>query len=308
MTVAIALLSPSDLIQQHRHASYLILDARPYAHYRVGHIPGAIWIGWEAWCEEAPLYAGRTLARAGYWGVLKAGPTGVQEEQLERLGVSNNRLVLVYDNGPHSKGRAARIAWMLLYWGISSVSLLNGGWRAWLRAGGSSDKAVPVPDQGHFRLSLQEQRRVQLSQLKQDMQRNTLPLLIDTRTREEFAGYRHAYQPRLGSLPGAIHVPFTTLFDETGNFVTKSVYLQRLPSEIQNAKRLVAYCEVGVRSCLIALLHELYTGQVVANFDGSIMQWALDRTLPMETDILSIGEVAARLKKRIAVSTIFICK
>jgi 3-mercaptopyruvate sulfurtransferase SseA len=39
-----------------------------------------------------------------------------------------------------------------------------------------------------------------------------------------------------------------------------------------------------VRSCLFALLHELYTGKVVANFDGSFMQWALDETLPVECD------------------------
>ncbi len=50
------------------------------------------------------------------------------------------------------------------------------------------------------------------------------------------------------------------------------------------AQRLVAYCEVGVRSCLFALLHEVYTGQIIANFDGSIMEWALDTQLPMERD------------------------
>ena len=50
------------------------------------------------------------------------------------------------------------------------------------------------------------------------------------------------------------------------------------------AGRLVACCEVGVRSCLFALLHEIYTGRIIANFDGSIMEWALDTQLPMERD------------------------
>jgi len=113
---------------------------------------------------------------------------------------------------------------------------------------------------------------MQFLHLKQDYQRNTLPLLIDVRSLSEFKGYGHAYQPRLGRLPGSLHMPFTQLFDDAGYFVTKSVYLQHLTPEIWNADRLVAYCEVGVRSCLFALLHETYTGQVIANFDGSVME------------------------------------
>lgn len=40
--------------------------------------------------------------------------------------------------------------------------------------------------------------------------------------------------------------------------------------------------EVGVRSCVFALLHELYTGQIVTNYDGSLMEWALDEELPVD--------------------------
>ncbi|HET9920100.1 MAG TPA: hypothetical protein VFQ30_09695 [Ktedonobacteraceae bacterium] len=40
-----------------------------------------------------------------------------------------------------------------------------------------------------------------------------------------------------------------------------------------------------MRSALFALLREYYTGQVVANFDGSFMEWALDETLAVECAI-----------------------
>jgi 3-mercaptopyruvate sulfurtransferase SseA len=43
----------------------------------------------------------------------------------------------------------------------------------------------------------------------------------------------------------------------------------------------VTYCEVGVRASLLALLHEIHAGQVVAVFDGSLMQWSLDPELPV---------------------------
>lgn len=285
MNPTIALIAPTELKKQrHNEAPYPIIDARPQRDYVAGHIPGAIWMGWEAWCEEAPAHAGEALAQAGYWGVLAERATESVQESLRRAGLRDDRPVLVYADGPISKGREARIAWMLLYLGISSVFLLNGGWHAWLKHGGSSDVATPMPGYGQFNIRVQEYRRIRSGQLRQDFHGNTLPLLIDVRSKAEFAGQGHAYQPRVGRLPGAVHMPFTDLFDETGNFVTKSVYLQRLPPEVRTAGRCVAYCEVGVRSCLFALLHEVYTGKVVANFDGSFMEWAMDRTLPIEYD------------------------
>lgn len=281
----VALITPTELQKYHlNEASYAIIDARPYREYMAGHIPGALWMGWEAWCEEAPAHAGPTLAQPGYWGVLREYTSEALQESLRRSGLSNERPALVYADGPSSKGREARIAWMLLYLGIPSVSLLDGGWRAWIKHGGNSDTTTPAPLDGQFLVRVQKHRRIRVEQLKQDLQSNTPPLLIDVRSKAEFAGHRHNYQPRIGRLPGAVHVPFSDFFDEEGRFVTKSVYLQRLPSEVRNAERCVAYCEVGVRSCLFALLHELYTGKVVANFDGSFMEWALDRTLPVECD------------------------
>lgn len=285
MNAHIALITPTELQQRRFHdLSFTIIDARPYHEYIAGHIPGAVWMGWEAWCAEAPVHAGLALARPGYWGILRESTTEALQESLRRLGLSNEYPALVYADGPGSMGREARIAWMLLYLGIHSVLLLDGGWRAWLKSGGSSETSVPSPSDSQFQIQFQEHRRIRLVQLKQALQSNTPPLLIDVRSKAEFAGQCYDYQPRMGRLPGALHLPFSDFFDAEGAFVTKSVYLQRLPPNVSNAERCVAYCEVGVRSCLFTLLHELYTGKVVANFDGSFMEWALDGSLPIENN------------------------
>ena len=283
MNAHIAIITPIEAMKYRPdEAPYSIIDARPYRDYIAGHIPGAVWIGWETWCEAAPDHAGQTLAQAGYWGVLRDQAAELVQESLRQIGLSNDRPALVYADGPISKGREARIAWMLLYWGISSALLLDGGWSAWLRYGGSSDVATPAPRYGQFNIQVQEYRRVHIWQLKQALQDKSLPLLIDTRSRAEYAGHRYAYLPRMGRLPGAVPIPYTDFFDEEGKFISQSIYLQCLPPEVRNASQCIAYCEVGVRSCLFALLHELYTGKIVANFDGSFMEWALDRTLPIE--------------------------
>jgi thiosulfate/3-mercaptopyruvate sulfurtransferase len=285
MNAQVALITQGEL-QRSRfdEAPYTIIDARRHTDYMAGHIPGAVWMGWEAWCEKAPVDGGPTLAQAGYWGVIKESTTEALQESLRRFGLSDERPVVVYADGARSKGREARIGWMLLYLGLPAVTLLDGGWHSWLKVGGKSETSIAAPAEGQFHMRVQEERRIRLEQLKQELLSERPPTLIDTRSKAEFAGQCYDYQPRMGRLPGAVHMPYTDFFDEEGAYVTKSLYLQRLPPEVRNAERCVAYCEVGVRSCLFALLHELYTGKVVANFDGSFMEWALDGTLPVECD------------------------
>ncbi len=281
--MTINILSPDALVGAvlADHKPFSIIDARPYAHYTSGHIPGAVWMGWEYWCELPPAHAGATLAQPGYWGVLKDLPSSLLAGCLQQLGLSSNRPIIVYADGPASKGRDGRVAWMLLYWGASQVFLLNGGWHSWLQHGGKSEATIPQPDSGCFQVAIQASRRVRLSHLKHVYITGQLPCLLDARSRPEYEGHLYPYQPRRGRVPHAIHFPADDLFDEAGNFLSKERYLTRLPPAARNADRLIAYCEVGVRSCIVALLHEAYTGQVVANFDGSIMEWALDPELPI---------------------------
>jgi thiosulfate/3-mercaptopyruvate sulfurtransferase len=283
--MSITLISPEMLRQWMSDAhgrNFTLVDARPYADYQQAHIPDAIWIGWEDWCEPAPAHASAELHQPGYWGALEEAAPNELEKKLERAGLSSDKTVVIYADGLRSKGREGRVGWMLLYYGAASVALLDGGWSGWLRAGGKAESARSAPARGHFTVRIQLERRVRLSQLRQAYATGKMPLLVDARSRAEYDGLLHDYQPRKGRLPAALHLPYTEFFAETGNFVSRDQYLQRIPVEVRKAEHIVACCEVGVRSALFALLHEYYTGQIVANFDGSVMEWALDQTLPME--------------------------
>lgn len=283
--MSITLISPETLqrwMSYPQKRKFTLVDARPYADYQRGHIAGALWLSWEDWCEPAPAHAGPELHQPGYWGVLKEVAPAVLEERLARAGLSSDEPVVVYADGPGSKGREGRVGWMLLYYGASSVALLDGGWSGWLSAGGQVEDTLPAPERGHFTVRLQPHRRVRLSQLKQAYATANMPLLVDARSRAEYDGLLYNYLPRKGHLPAALHLPYTDFFTATGDFVDRDHYLQHLPSTLKEAEYIVACCGVGVRSALFALLHECYTAQVVANFDGSVMEWALDETLPME--------------------------
>jgi rhodanese-related sulfurtransferase len=115
-----------------------ILDARPAREYRRGHVPGAIRIDWKAFREGR----GRT-------GKLPADLGRVATE-LAALGVDSNRAVVVYGDARQGWGEEGRIVWMLTYLGHPHVSLLDGGWAAWLAAKQPASDARERPLPGNF--------------------------------------------------------------------------------------------------------------------------------------------------------------
>lgn len=254
-----------------------LVDTRPNQEFRKSHIPSAVNIEWEKWCEEAPRNAAPIIKEPGYWGALADPLKGNFAERLEAYGLSHDRKIVVYDGGQASKGRAGRVAWMLLYLGCHEVVLLDGGFPAWLASGGSSDNADTKVDKGSFKISITPERRCDLHAVRC---RSPRTVLVDTRSKAEFAGRVFDYQPRKGHIPGSVLIAYKDLFDKKGDFISVEAY-ENLLAAAGARGELFAYCEVGVRAALFALIHETHTGQIVPVFDGSFMQWAFDDNNPV---------------------------
>lgn len=270
-----------------RHASerrehrYTIIDARTLSEYDAGHVPGALWTGWEDWCRQPPDGSSAVLAQPGYWGLLEDYRCDRIRCKLGSLGITLADPILVYGDGRSSVGREGRIAWMLLYLGAQEVALLDGGWSNWRDSGGAVDRSRPALQPAVPAVRLQPARRVNLNALRCLYAGAGLPCLVDTRTPQEFFGQCHEYIPRPGRLPRSVLLNFDDLFQADGSYVPRSKYLSLLPDEVASGQPFIAYCEVGVRAATFALLHEAYTREIVPVFDGSLMQWSLDPQLPV---------------------------
>ena len=280
---AVTIRSADDVVEACGHLQ--IVDARPKSDFDAGHIPGAIWMGWEAWCDSAPAPEGSIVREKGYWGALRQAPASWYAERLAACGLRRRDPIVVYSDGPPSRGREGRCAWMLLYLGAVAVSLLDGGWGAWLEIGGRVERESRSPPPGDFPVSFQAERRRTVAELAERWESQARPLLVDTRSPAEYAGDGQHYLPRRGHIPGAILVPFTSLFDARGQYLDRAGYLEMLPWEVRQGGDVVAYCEVGVRASLFALLHEAYTGRVIPVCDGSLVEWVLTSELPLQARI-----------------------
>jgi len=109
-----------------------------------------------------------------------------------------------------------------------------------------------------------------------------IPHLLDTRSKKEFEGRLFWYQPRMGRMPRASLLAFDDVFGEEGKrFISAKTYKSLLPPGFEDARNRGSYCEVGVSACTISLLHEIYTGEILPVYDGSMMEWSLDPELPV---------------------------
>ena len=270
-------------------AQVSLIDTRGEEFFAEGHIPGSVHIAWEEWCEKPPAGLSEELNQPGYWGMLTEMDDAAVAKRLTELGFNNDKTLVVYADGKRSKGREGRISWMLLYFGAKDVRILNGGYKAWLESAGSTESgatSVLKKAEPPFHVQRNEGRRVLLKALKEMMAEEPFPLLIDTRSKAEFIGDSYPYMPRTGTLPHAHLLAYADVFQQDGTFVDSDTFRSMLPSADQQARKAtIAFCEVGVRACTIALLHEIYTGKIVPVYDGSIMEWGADPNLPMSRQL-----------------------
>lgn len=104
------------------------------------HLPGALRIHpsyLEAGSDTSRFYPNYTCPEDG-----NLLPDAELARALDRIGIGPDSRVLVYGCEPDGTMAAARVAWGLLYAGVATVRLLDGGIDAWLAAGGTTGDGI----------------------------------------------------------------------------------------------------------------------------------------------------------------------
>jgi len=91
---------------------------------------------------------------------------------------------------------------------------------------------------------------------------------------------------RKGRIRGSVNVPFVSLHDSnTGSYLPVD-QLRKIFNEvgIANAKKTITYCGGGIAASNDAFALALLGYENVSVYDGSMLEWGNDVSLPMEMD------------------------
>ncbi len=106
--------------------------------------------------------------------------------------------------------------------------------------------------------------------------------LIDTLSAKSFAGLEPGYGPRKGHIAEAISVPSRALINaETALFKSADELKTALSESLERGK-VITYCGGAIAATMGAFALKLLGHDQVAVYDGSLMEWSMDETLPME--------------------------
>jgi thiosulfate/3-mercaptopyruvate sulfurtransferase len=258
------LVEPADLMKPATAKKFVILDVRGKASYQSGHVPGAIHVEAGRWASAF----GNGTDRAGW------------ARRIGNLGIDSDTPVVVYDASRNKD--AARIWWILRYWGIKDVRLLNGGWDGWQAAGGKMESAEYAPRPCKAELTPGSQRIATRSQLMLLLKAGKAGQIVDTRSEMEYCGEALTAK-RNGAMPGAKHLEWSATLDpKTGRFKSPAELAKLLEDAgIDPKKPSTTYCQSGGRASVMAFVLELMGGKPARNYYRSWAEWGNDADTPI---------------------------
>jgi thiosulfate/3-mercaptopyruvate sulfurtransferase len=207
------------------------------------------------------------------------------ENLFSNLGIRNDNYLVLYDN--RGSCDAARLWWILDYYGFQNIALLNGGLKEWVKEDSLSNES-PTGNKSEFKLSKENfnERTISLEEFYNAINDSSL-VIIDSRSSEEYSGdqlKKGAFDK--GRIPGSINIDWTEAINyDEGTFKTreeiKDIYAAK---GIDSTSNVVVYCHSGVRSAHTTfVLTEILGYKNVKNYDGSWIQWSYLK-LPIERD------------------------
>lgn len=215
--------------------------------------------------------------------LMYAMPSAAQfSEAMSALGVGDGTAVVVYDRQVNMW--ASRLWWMLRAFGFDNAAVLNGGWVKWTAEGRPVSTDAPSNPRAEFvakpREGLIARRDEVLAATKNDNIR-----IVNALPPDEFVGEPPHRYARPGRIPSSVNVPFfETANPETHMFESDETIRAKLDAAgATNKDQVICHCGGGIAACNTALALTRLGVDNVSVYDGSMMEWAADPSLPMET-------------------------
>ena len=249
--------------------------------FEIGHIPQAVYSNYltEGWRTTVDGIIG------------KLPPVNDLEILIGGLGIGNDNHVIVVPGGVSSSdfGSASRVYWTFKVLGHENVSILDGGYAAWIQhLPNQLETGAVNPTTAIFKADFQSKYLATTEDVVNALANNS-SVLVDARPEKQFLGKsKHGKALAAGTIPGSFNLQQQTLVEENTSFFKDAITVAQLVKEvgIESTEGEIAYCNTGHWATVAWFaLSEVLGHENVKNYDGSMVEWTADPARPLENNI-----------------------
>jgi len=252
------------------------VDYDPVNNYNTGHIPGAVLFDWR---KDMNDQLNRDI---------------LSKESLEALmgnhGITNDTTVVLY--GDFNNWFATYAFWVLKYYKVEKVAVMNGGRKKWMLEDRPMDKETPSHPMASYWVQAPDVRvRAYREDVRAALGRSD-KTLVDVRGPKEFSGevtappeYPNEQAQRGGHIPGAKNIPWAQAVNDADGTFKPREELEALygGKGVAGDRQVITYCRIGERSSHTWFVLKYLLGfPDVRNYDGSWTEWGNSILYPIE--------------------------
>jgi thiosulfate/3-mercaptopyruvate sulfurtransferase len=239
----------------------VILDVRPKAAYDEGHIPEAVHLSADDIIDPNSHVEGELQ------------PLPMLAEMLGDRGINAKIRVVLYDD--QGGFPAARLFWLLEYFGHRKASILNGGITKWQQEGREMSAAIPIVDRPTtFPLTLTERRHATADWIL-DRKDDPSVAVIDVRPTKMYVA---------GHIPWARSIPWVDNLAPDKTMKPAPELMRHFAAHgVTRDKNIVVHCQQGKAAAHSYFALRLLGYPRVRSYDRSWAEWGAADDLPKAT-------------------------
>ena len=242
--------------------------------YAQAHVPGAVFLD-----VDTDLAAPRGQGPGRH----PLPAPGTFAAAMGRAGIGSGTHVVAYDFGDGST--AARLWWLLRYFGHERASVLDGGMARWVAEGRPLESRVPSHALARFEAVPRGEMVVDAAAVDR-LRTDARALVIDVRMPERYEGLREPIDPVAGHVPGARNRPYPANVRSADD--PRFLPAPELRAAFEqlgagSADRVACYCGSGVNACQAVFALELAGFGNALLYEGSWSDWCSVPARPVAT-------------------------
>jgi len=185
---------------------------------------------------------------------------------------------------------ATRAWWLFRMFGFADAAVLNGGMQKW-RPEARPIETGPAKPQPSARFRVRAQHPLMVT--KEDVLAaigNGTVCTINALPEDQHRFTSGVHYGRPGHIAGSINFPSADLLDpETNEFLLAGELRRRFDGVGAFNGRVITYCGGGIAASADAMALVMLGHPDVKLYDGSLLEWATDPSLPMELDPVPVA-------------------